>query len=121
MASLQQQTNARKQKDRRKCANCSRPTRRPYCPACLAMFPALSKAARKGARMSGAYWSTLVAGAFDRDRHRPQTQTDMADAVRDMAARGLTDHTIAAATRLSVEQVRRLLGSPNKLSGGRKE
>lgn len=60
--------------------------------------------------MSSAYWNRLVAGAFDRDQHRPQTQADMARAVRDMAVKGMTDHTIAAATRLSVEQVRRLLG-----------
>lgn len=56
-----------------------------------------------------AYWQTLVAGAADRDRHRPQSRDDMRAAVREMAASGMTDHTIAAATRLSVEQVRRLL------------
>lgn len=45
-----------------------------------------------------------------RDRHRPQTHDEMRVAVREMAARGMSNHTIAAATRLSVEQVRRLLG-----------
>lgn len=45
-----------------------------------------------------------------RDQHRPQTHDEMRVAIREMAARGMTDHTIAAVTRLSVEHVRRLLG-----------
>lgn len=56
-----------------------------------------------------AYWSTSVAGAFDRDRHLPHTHDEMRAAVHELATRGMTDYGIAAATRLSVEQVRRLL------------
>ncbi len=58
---------------------------------------------------AGAYWDSLVQPALGRDAHRPQTQDEMRIAIREMAARGMTDHTIAAATQLSVEQVRRLL------------
>lgn len=61
--------------------------------------------------MSASYWRDLVGATLvDRDRHRPQSRDDMRAAVREMAATGMTDHTIAAATCLSVEQVRRLLG-----------
>lgn len=45
-----------------------------------------------------------------RDRHRPATREEMQIAVFEMAARGMTDYGIAAATHLSVEQVRRMLG-----------
>lgn len=55
------------------------------------------------------YWQTLVADAFGRDRHRPQTQEEMRVSVRELAREGLSDHTIASATALSVEAVRRLL------------
>jgi hypothetical protein len=43
-------------------------------------------------------------------RHRPQTRDEMRAAVHELASRGMTDHTIARATGLAVEQVRRLLG-----------
>lgn len=43
-------------------------------------------------------------------KHRPHTREEMRVAVQEMAARGMTDHTIAAATKLSVEVVRRMLG-----------
>ncbi len=60
------------------------------------------------------YWHALVQPTLGRDTHRPRTQDEMRIAVREMVARGMTDRTIAAATRLSVEQVRRLLtrGAP---------
>jgi hypothetical protein len=45
-----------------------------------------------------------------RDRHRPQTRDEMRVAVHELAARGMSDHTIAQATGLAVEQVRRLIG-----------
>lgn len=59
-----------------------------------------------------AYWQTMVAGAFDRDQHRPQTRDEMRKAVHELAARGMTVDTIAHATGLAVEQVRQLLGEP---------
>lgn len=49
----------------------------------------------------------LLTGRY---RHRPQTREEMRAAVHGMASGGMTDHTIARATGLSVEQVRRLLG-----------
>ena len=61
-------------------------------------------------RRSDPYWGTLVQPTLGRDAHRPQTQHEMRAAVAEMAARGMTDHTIAAATRLSAEQVRHLRG-----------
>ncbi len=61
--------------------------------------------------------STSIAGTLDwgalygqRDQHRPQTREQMRVAVYELRSRGYTDHEIAAATRLSVEQVRRMLG-----------
>lgn len=51
-----------------------------------------------------------VAALAGRDRYRPATHAEMRVAVHEMAARGMSDHTIAAATQLSVESVRRMLG-----------
>jgi hypothetical protein len=45
-----------------------------------------------------------------KDWHRPATREEMQIAAHEMAARGMTDYAIAAATGLSVEQVRRMLG-----------
>lgn len=45
-----------------------------------------------------------------RDRHRPQSREEMRIAVHELRQRGMTDYGIAAATQLSVEQVRRMLG-----------
>ena len=45
-----------------------------------------------------------------RDRHRPQTREEMRAAARELRDRGYSDHAIAAATSLSVEQIRRMLG-----------
>lgn len=56
------------------------------------------------------YWEAMVAPTLGRDQHRPQTQDEMRAAVCEMAARGMTDHTIAQASGLSVEMVRRMLG-----------
>ena len=59
---------------------------------------------------------TGIGGALDsaaltgRDRHRPRTQEEMRAAVVELRSRGYSDHGIAAATQLSVEAVRRLLG-----------
>lgn len=47
-----------------------------------------------------------------RDRHRPQDAATMRAAVHELRSRGYSDHTIAAATGLSVEYVRRVLGEP---------
>ncbi|MBX5462977.1 MAG: hypothetical protein IRZ28_18050 [Steroidobacteraceae bacterium] len=59
--------------------------------------------------------STLVHEDANRMHHwlalSPEQQ---ADAIRRLAALGWTDHGIASATRLAVEQVRRLLGSTTK-------
>lgn len=48
------------------------------------------------------------------DQHRAEfdklTRAEVAQAVRDMAALGFTDHTIARATGLSVEYCRTVLG-----------
>ena len=57
-----------------------------------------------------------IGGALDyaaltgRDRHRPQTHDEMRGAARELRDRGYSDHAIAAATGLSVEQIRRMLG-----------
>ncbi len=46
--------------------------------------------------------------------HRPRTRDELHVAVHELAARGMTDYGIAAATGLAVEQVRRLIGEPRK-------
>lgn len=57
-----------------------------------------------------AYWSTLVAGAFDgRDRHRPTDSHSIRIAALELRQRGLTDRDIAAALRLSESAVHQLL------------
>jgi hypothetical protein len=61
-----------------------------------------------GGRLNLAALAAL-AGA---DRHRPQTLEEMRAAVHELHQRGMSDHTIAQATGLAVEQVRRLLGEP---------
>jgi hypothetical protein len=43
------------------------------------------------------------------------SRDDQCGAIRRMAAGGLSDYTIASATRLSVEQVRQIIG--NRASG----
>lgn len=45
-----------------------------------------------------------------RDRHRPKTREEMRASVHELRGRGMDDHTIARATGLSVEQVRRMTG-----------
>lgn len=42
--------------------------------------------------------------------NRPRTRDEMRIAVHELAARGMDDYTIAAATGLAVEMVRRMLG-----------
>lgn len=56
-------------------------------------------------------------GTFDwrdlygqRAERPPKTHDAMRAAVHEMAARGMSEHAIAGATKLSVEQVRRMLG-----------
>jgi hypothetical protein len=53
---------------------------------------------------------TALAALAGRDRHRPQTHDEMRVAVHEMAARGMSAQSIAAAAQLSVEAVRRMLG-----------
>jgi DNA-binding NarL/FixJ family response regulator len=45
-----------------------------------------------------------------REKHRPQTREEMRAAVHELASRGYTNHSIAHATGLSVEAVRKMLG-----------
>lgn len=59
-----------------------------------------------------AYWSTLVAGAFDRDRHRPADRAGMRRAALELRRQGLLPRDIAAALRLSEAAVRELLEVP---------
>lgn len=42
--------------------------------------------------------------------HRPKSPDEMREAVNNMASNGYGDYIIAAATRLSVEVVRQMLG-----------
>lgn len=46
--------------------------------------------------------------------HRPRTTAELRAACMEMHARGMGDHTIAMATGLAVEQVRRLLGETTR-------
>lgn len=54
-------------------------------------------------------WAALY-GSSGRERHRPQTREEMRAAVQELSQRGMDAETIARATQLSVEQVRRMLG-----------
>lgn len=74
--------------------------------------PSLLRPARRRVKRSigGALTLDAMAALTGRDRHRPQSRDEMRLAVSEMASRGMTDHTIAAATGLSAETVRRLLG-----------
>lgn len=57
-----------------------------------------------------AYWSTLVAGAFDgRDRHRPADSQTLRVAALELRQRGLTEQDIAQALRIGEGAVRTLL------------
>ncbi len=57
-----------------------------------------------------AYWSTLVAGAFDgRDRHRPADSQTLRVAALELRERGLTERDIAQALRIGEGAVRALL------------
>ena len=47
---------------------------------------------------------------YGRDKHRPQSREEMRAAVHEMRSRGMSDYGIAAATELSVEIVRQMLG-----------
>jgi hypothetical protein len=42
--------------------------------------------------------------------YAPRTSAELQAACREMAGRGMSDHTIARATGLSVEAIRRVLG-----------
>jgi hypothetical protein len=54
----------------------------------------------------------MSAAIDNRARHHfyAMTREQVADAVRDMKAMGFSDYAVAAATRLAVEEVRRILG-----------
>lgn len=67
-------------------------------------------------RIGGVLTLEALTALTGRDQHRPQSRDEMRVAVHEMASRGMTDHTIAAAKCLSVEQVRRLLGQ--EVTGG---
>jgi hypothetical protein len=54
-----------------------------------------------------------IGGAIDlATLHRPQDAEAMLVAIHELRTRGFSDYEIAAATRLSVEYVRRTLGEP---------
>lgn len=59
-----------------------------------------------------------VGGVLDLDAlarlHAPKTSDELRVACHELRTRGYSDHDIAAATRLSVEAVRRLLGPDAK-------
>ena len=42
--------------------------------------------------------------------HAPQSPQEVADAARELAGRGFSDHTVAAVLKLDVMMVRRLIG-----------
>ena len=48
----------------------------------------------------------------ERHQHRPQDAQTMRIAIHELRARGFGDYDISAATGLSVEYVRRVLGEP---------
>lgn len=56
------------------------------------------------------YWSTLVASAFDRDEHRPQSRDAIRCAAVELRQRGLTVEDIGQALGLTSGAVRELLG-----------
>lgn len=53
-------------------------------------------------------WAALY-GSSGRERHRPRSREELRAAVHELAQRGMGVDTIARATQLSVEQVRRML------------
>ena len=59
-----------------------------------------------------AYWQQMVASAFDRDQHRPQSRDEMRVAAVELRQRGLLPADIAAALRLSEAAIRELLEAP---------
>lgn len=61
-------------------------------------------------RTAGTLTPDALAGITGRERHRPQSREEMRAAVHELRSRGMDDHTIAHATGLAVEQVRRMLG-----------
>jgi len=61
-------------------------------------------------RIGGTLGVESLAALSGRERHRPQTHDEMRASARELRDRGYSDHAIAAATGLSVEQIRRMLG-----------
>jgi len=61
-------------------------------------------------RIGGTLGLEALAALAGRERNRPQSRDEMRAAVQELASRGMSDHTIASATGLAVEQVRRILG-----------
>ena len=61
-------------------------------------------------RIGGTLGLEALATLAGRGQHRPQSREEMRAAVHELASRGMSDHTIASATGLAVEQVRRILG-----------
>jgi len=62
------------------------------------------------ANIGGALDIKALEALHGRTQHRPQSREEMRAAIHEMRSRGMTDYGIAAATRLSVEIVRQMLG-----------
>lgn len=61
--------------------------------------------------LGGSHGSPLFSGDRARTAHFAALDREQQEqAVRRLAATGMGDHTIAAATQLSIEQIRRILG-----------
>ena len=63
------------------------------------------------------HWTTTEPPIDDETRrtfHRPSTYEDVKAKVCEMINRGDSDYTVASALRISVEEVRRLVGGPRK-------
>lgn len=52
----------------------------------------------------------IFTGSEPADRFRPKTYEEMKQAVRQLKAQGMSDQSIACLTRLSLEDVYRMLG-----------
>lgn len=61
-------------------------------------------------RIGGPLDLEAMAALAGRELHRPRSREEFRAAVQELASRGMSDHTIASATGLAVEQVRRILG-----------
>jgi hypothetical protein len=60
-------------------------------------------------RIGDSLGADSLAEITGRNKHRPSTREELKVAVHELASRGYSDHSIAAATGLAIEQIRRLL------------